>query len=62
MLREYQLKVGNKYKVKTGNEFVLFRDYHPNSECFKRQDGMLHFGREFVEFKDGERVLDIDEA
>jgi len=64
MLRE-NLRVGTTYKiygVKTGNTFVLFCDYHPGSECFRRQDGQLHFGREFIEFENGECVLDIEEA
>jgi len=59
---ETELRVTAKYKGKTGNIFLLFREYNPNSECFQRQDGQLHFGREFIEFENGIRVLDLEEA
>jgi hypothetical protein len=59
---EKDLRVNTTYKGKTGNTFILFRDYHPNTECFRRQDGQLHFGREFIEFENGERVLNITVA
>ena len=61
-MKEDQLKVNATYKGKTGNTFLLFREYHPNQECFKRQDGNLHFGREFIEFENGERIIDLIEA
>jgi hypothetical protein len=63
IMKEDQLKVNATYKGKTGNKFILFREYHPNHECFKRkQDGSLHFGREFIEFKKGKRIIDLIEA
>ena len=61
-MREQDLKPYKKYKGKTGNTYCLFRDYDPNVECFQRQDGQLHFGREFIEYCDGERVIDLEEA
>lgn len=61
MMKEENLRINATYRGKTGNTFVLFREYHPNSECFQRQDGNLHFGREFIEFKNGERVIDLIE-
>ena len=61
-MKELDLRVGAKYKGKTGNTFILFREYHPNVECFKRQDGYLHFGREFISFKNGERIIDLVEV
>jgi len=60
-MKESDLQINATYKGKTGNTFVLFRRYHPNHECFKRQDGNLHFGREFIEFKNGERIIDLEE-
>ena len=60
-MKEEQLIVGRMYKVATGNIFTLFQKFHPNKECFQRQDGSLHFGREFVEFRDGERIIDLEE-
>lgn len=62
MIEEHQLEVGQKYKVRTGNVFVLFREYHPNLECFRRQDGELHFGREFIEFSEGKKMIDLEEV
>jgi len=62
IVRESELRIGAKYTVKGGNVLTLFREYSPNIECFQRQDGSLHYGREFIEFHDGERVLDLSEV
>jgi len=59
-MREEDLQVNAKYCGKTGNTFTLFREYQPNTECFQRQDGSLHFGREFIEFRNGERIIDLE--
>jgi hypothetical protein len=58
---EKNLRVNATYKGKTGNTFILFRGYEPNSECFRRQDGQLHFGREFIAYEHGETVLTLSE-
>ena len=59
MIKETDLVVGACYKVRTGNTFLLFREYGPNVECFKRQDGMIFMGRDFIEYRDGLRFLDL---
>lgn len=61
-MREEDLIAGTKYRTKSGNTFLLFREYDPNVECFQRQDGQLHFGREFIEFKEGRRDIDLQVA
>lgn len=52
-------KEGVKFRIpKCTNEFVLFRGFGLNTECFSRvHDGMLHYGREFVEYKNGRIFL-----
>lgn len=60
-MKEEELVVGKQYRGKTGNTFVMFRDYDPNAECFRRQDGYIHFGREFIQYHNGERVIDLEE-
>lgn len=57
---ESELETFKKYRGKTGNIFYLFRDYDPVVPCFKRQDGQLHFGREFIEFRNGEQYIDLE--
>jgi len=59
MIKETDLVVGAYYRIRTGNTFRLFREYGPNVECFKRKDGMLFMGREFIEYRDGLRFLDL---
>jgi len=61
-MREDQLKVSKTYKERTGNTFTLIHEYHPNHKCFKRQDGNLHFGREFIGFKDGTKIIELIEV
>ena len=60
MIKIESLEVGRKYIHTGGNTFDLFREFDMNKECFRRNDGCLHFGREFVEFENGEPVLDLD--
>ena len=62
IMREDQLRVNAMYKGATGNTFMLFRKYDPNEVCFKRQDGNLHYGREFIEFRNGKRIITLTEA
>ena len=45
MLKPEKLRVNARYKGKTGNTFILFREFELNSECFSRMNGTLHFGR-----------------
>jgi hypothetical protein len=59
-MREEELKTGSRYRGKTGNTFILFRDYEPNVKCFQRQDGYTHYGREFIEYREGKRVIDLE--
>lgn len=55
------LIVGQTYALKSGNRFELIDEYHPNKECFKRlHDGELHLGREFIEFRHGQRIIDLE--
>jgi len=61
-MEEQDLRINTKYIGKTGNIFVLFHRFHPNIECFRRHDNNLHFGREFIEFKDGNRIIDLEIA
>ena len=61
-MKEDELRINATYKGKGTNTFTLFREYHPNETCFLRQDGSLHYGREFIEFRNGERVLDLSES
>lgn len=61
-MKESNLRTGATYRGKTGNLFVLFRTFHPSLECFQRQDGQLHFGREFIEFENGEQIIDLVES
>ena len=61
MLKPEKLRVNARYKGKTGNTFILFREFEPNSECFSRMNGTLHFGREFIEFRNGEMMIDLEE-
>jgi hypothetical protein len=35
-MKEHELIIGEKYRLKSGNTFVLFREYDPNIECFRR--------------------------
>jgi len=60
-MREKELQTGKYYKGKTDNTFLLCRNYAPNIKCFERQDGQMHFGREFIEYKNGERDIDLIE-
>ena len=53
MIKPENLRVNAEYIGRTGNIFVLFRDFDPNIECFCRMNGTLHFGREFIEFQEG---------
>lgn len=53
---------GQRYKIKDSpNVFFLRRNFGLNKKCFVRQDGMLFYGHEFVEFKNGEMYLDLEE-
>ena len=61
-MKESNLELYQRYVGKTGNHFVLFKPYHPNKKCFIRGDGERHFGREFIEFRNGERIIDLEEA
>lgn len=57
------LRPCRKYRIASGNEFRLFREFDPNTECFQRiSDGMLHFGREFIGFRNGERIVELVEV
>ena len=55
------LQYHTAYKIKDSdclNQFVLTGKFHPNKKCFRRvQDGMMHFGREFLGFEDGKPAL-----
>ena len=60
-MKEEELVTGRAYKGRTGNTFVLVRTYSPNTKCFRRQDGVRHYGREFIEYENGKRVIDLQE-
>jgi len=60
-MNENELQTGKYYKGKTGHTFLLCRNYAPNIKCFERQDGQECFGREFIEYKNGERDIDLIE-
>ena len=62
MTKPEALRVNARYRGRTGNIFVLFREFEANTECFCRMNGSLHFGREFIEFRDGERIIDLEEV
>ena len=63
MLKESELKVGSFYKIPDcPNRFIMFDKYHPNELCFKRlHDNYLHYGREFIEYEDGWRKINLEE-
>lgn len=58
MISPADLRTGSMYRCRR-NQFRLFREYDPNIECFQRHDGSLHYGREFIEYRNGVTVLDL---
>ncbi len=60
MIKPKTLIIGERYQTANGNTFCLELPYDPNTECFRRErDGQWHCGREFIEFRDGQTVLDL---
>ncbi len=62
MIKIEDLKVNTTYKGKTGKTFILFKPFGLNVECFYCKEGSYHFGREFIEYRNGKAVLDIEET
>ena len=59
-MKESELRQGEKYRTESGREFILILPYKPNTECFKRiSDSSLHYGREFIEYENGHRIIDL---
>jgi len=63
VIKEGSLVVENYYKIpSTGIAFVLEKKYHPNRKCFMRiTDKHMFFGREFIEYRDGQRLINLVE-
>ncbi len=60
MIEPENLIVGERYQTPGGNIYCLQVPYDPNTECFRREYvGAWHFGREFIEFRDDQTVLDL---
>jgi len=42
------------------NEFKMIKEFNPNKKCFQRiHDMSLHYGREFIEYKNKEPYIDL---
>ena len=55
------LVVGGEYQIPgCPNVFKLTSYFKPNQRCFSRQDGERHYGREFIEYKDGNAYLVLE--
>lgn len=60
MIEPKNLIVGERYQTAGGNVFFLQIPYDPNIECFRREyDGAWHFGREFIEFCEGQTMINL---
>jgi hypothetical protein len=58
-----ELVIGSAYMVPgCQNVFTLTSRFMANKRCFTRQDGERHFGREFIEYKDGKAYVDLRPA
>jgi hypothetical protein len=56
-----ELILNKKYKIPgCKNVFTLFRTFDFNKKCFRRQDLEEHFGREFVEYRNGLVFLELE--
>lgn len=62
MIAEKNLEENTWYIGRTGNFFILIAPYDPNTECFRQGNGQLHLGREFIEYRNGKRVIDLVKA
>jgi hypothetical protein len=61
MIEIGQLKLNNNYTDNHGNKYVLFRPYSYNDQCFVSvADGSLSFGREFIVYLYGARMLALE--
>ena len=57
-----ELKKYCKYKIPDcDNVFIFNGRWSMNRNCFTRQDGEKHYGREFVVFKGGKYYLELTE-
>jgi hypothetical protein len=55
------LKKGQSYKIPgCENVFVFGGRFGANFKCFTRQDGMRFMGREFIEYREGKRYLNLE--
>jgi hypothetical protein len=60
MIKPEDLIVNSRYQTAGGNTFCLELPFDANRVCFHRErDGQWHYGREFIEFRDGQTVLDL---
>jgi hypothetical protein len=58
-----ELKKYGRYKIPgCENIFVFNGFWSMNRNCFTRQDGERHYGREFLEFENGNYYLDLIEV
>ncbi len=60
MIEPKNLIVGERYQTAGGNTFCLELPFDANRVCFRRErDDQWHYGREFIEFRDDQTVLDL---
>ena len=60
MIKPEDLIVNSRYQTAGGNTFCLELPFDANRVCFRRErDGQWHYGREFIEFRDDQTVLDL---
>lgn len=58
MIEIGQLRLNNNYTDNYGNKYVLFRPYGYNDQCFVNvANGSLSYGREFIVYLYGDRML-----
>ena len=57
-----ELIVGETYRLQhSSNQFLLIREFDLNGRCFQRcHDDQLHYGREFIGFRDGRMVIELE--
>ncbi len=62
-MNENELRQNKTYKTESGTEFMLILPYSPNEKCFRRMfDGSLHYGREFIGYANGKRIIELSQA
>jgi len=60
MIEIRQLKINNNYTDRYGHKYVLFKPFSYNDYCFMNvDDGSLSFGREFITYIYGARMLSL---